>query len=239
MRKLLFHFIYLCSLQSLSAQNFMSLPELDGDLDFWYDTVVQDIQVPLLQGTFYFKDDNKSVTHKQNPFYNETWDPSGVIHFDGRPFGPIQLIYNSLEDIVLIWSWDVTLRDPKSLLVDQARVDSFRVHNDKFVNYKLAKIGKRGFYRVVMQGNRVACFAKEVKTIRLDGTAYEYKKKTLYSVTYRDQVYDCKTVSSLNKIFPDHKKQVRQHLRSNSYVFLSDKEFRLQFTLNYLDTILP
>lgn len=218
------------------SQDFKVLPSIEDDLDDWYETNIGNSHSVVAKGIFYFKEQNQTISQEQNPFYKGNWDLNAVLHYEGRQVSNVRLIYNSTKDIVLVWAWDANLIDKKTLMIDQSRVDSFRVHNEIFLHDKHAEVGLGGFYRTVMKGKHVVCYAKELKSVRITKNGSIFKESKQYFLRYEDQTYTYRGMSSLSLLFPDLRLQIKRFKKAIPYS-RDGKETRLQTLLFYVDSI--
>lgn len=178
------------------------------------------------------------VSPDQNPFFEESWDRNGAITYEGRLYNGIGLIYNASEDLLLLWLEDIRKGGTKSLLINQQKVDSFVVHNQKFLNYRHIEIGSKGFYKRVMQGTNLTCYSKYSKKGNLEELEYVYEEKSQYWIKYKGEFYEYKNYSTLHKLFPEHKKQIRKYLNENRVIARKDRERFLQLMLYHCDSLL-
>ncbi|MEM7297239.1 MAG: hypothetical protein AAF391_03115 [Bacteroidota bacterium] len=219
------------------AQDFEGLPNLGSSLDSWSNSATDDIYSAILHGTYFYKTDEQLISPGESPFF-EGWDRNGAITYEGRHFNNINIIYNASEDLLLIWSLNMRKDDQKSLLINQHKIDSFTIHNQKFLNYRHVRIGTRGFYKKVMQGKHITCYSKFTKTGSLEELEYIYEEKSQYWIKYRDEIYEYKRISTLYKIFPEYKKQIRTYMNENRLAARLDRERFLQFMLYHCDKLL-
>lgn len=219
------------------AQGFEQLPSIGGDLEAWYNSTVQGIESPIIQGTHFYKKEEQIITPDQNPFYGEGWDRLGKISYEGRQYSKMNIIYNTSEDLLLIRSWEMDINGTQSLLINQTKIDSFIIHSDKFLSFEYAKVGDEGFYRQVMQGKNVGFYSKEKKTGDLDGLIYEFEEQRHYYIRYRDKTYNFKQIPSLYRIFPEHKKQIKKFIKDNFSGVRKDNEALFQLILNHFDLL--
>ena len=222
------------------SQKFEQLPPIGGDLDQWYSDVTHDIKAPIMKGVYFYHGEEEIISPGQTPFYKEGWDPQGTLTFEGRHFSNLNITYHIANDLLLIWNWDMDVDGTPSLLVEQSKIDSFQIHHEVFVHNRYAKIdmkGSSGFYRKVMYANQVSCYAKESKSGHLDGTIYKFDEKRQYFVRYDNVTYPYKRKSTLYKIFPDYKKEIKAFVREN-YSSSRSSDWLLINVLHYLDPML-
>ena len=231
-------FTFLFGLQNtITAQVYKHLPQLDGDLEGWHKTVAKNLDPPFMQGSYYFIDEKETMTPSQNPFYKEAWEENGTISYEGRIYSGINMIYNITNDVLLIWSYEMSKSNIKSLLINQTKIDSFIVHSEVFLRHDLAEIGVGGFYRKVMKGNHLSCFAKEKKTGELKDSNYEYEYDRQYYIKYHDKTFKYRGISSIYKMFPSHKKQIRKYMRQEGFIMRRKDEAVLKSVLSYCDNM--
>lgn len=224
-------------LNTVTAQVYKHLPQIDGDLDSWHKTVAKNLDPPFMQGSYYFIDEKETMTPSQNPFYKEAWEENGTISYEGRIYSGINMIYNITKDVLLIWNYEMSKSNVKSILVNQAKIDSFVVHNEIFLRYDLAQIDGKGFYRLVMKGKHISCFAKEKKTGEFKDSNYEYQYDNQYHIRYQYKTFKYRGLSSIYKIFPGHKKQIRKYIRQEGFIMRGKNDAALKSVLSYCDNI--
>ncbi|WP_425391476.1 hypothetical protein [Ekhidna sp.] len=220
----------------LIAQGIESLPDLNGNLNDWYSSV-NDLSSPIMKGTYFYYTQEQMVTQDQNPFYKQGWDQLGSITFEGRTYSNMNMVYNTSEDVLLIWSWDMRLEGIKSLLIDQTKIDAFIIHKDRFLSEKHANVGRPGFYRVIVEGENLALYAKEEKRGSLEGMYYEFEENRQYYLRYNERTFKYNRKSSLYRIFPEYKKQIRKYINTSFSSWKKGDERLLKATLTYCDSI--
>lgn len=223
----------------LSAQSFDNIPNLDKNLDDWYLSVSQNSQAPILKGVYFYEDEARAITIKEHPFFGEVWDINGSLSFEERYFEKINLAYNIKKDVLLVWHWDMENSTTKSLQIDQSKVDSFRVHNQKFVHAKYTGLSEDGFYAEIIQGKKITCYAKKWKTSEINGAEIYFTEKSKYFIIYKNEIYDYRNKSALFKIFPDQKKQLKYYFKAIGNVFEKDNDLQTMTLLKYCESIVP
>jgi len=212
------------------------LPSLSKDSENRPGKVVNESETPIMNGVYHFHEKEELITRYHTPFYKAGWDQNGSVTLEGRYYPKVHLIYNSSEDLLLLWSSHMRKAGEKSLLINQSKVDSFTVHNDKFLHYRHAKLGNSGFYKAVVRGQKIQCFAKETKSSQLAGTVNEFNEKSTYFIRYAGVIHTYRQVSSLYSIFPAHKSEVKSYLRANPSN-RKDKASFLRSVLTFCDSI--
>lgn len=232
----LFHFYVL---SGLSAQDFDQFPTLNGNLEEWYSELTGNGDSPIMNGIYHYDENEELISPRQTPFYKMGWDYFGQITYEGRVFPRIDIIYNTSENLLLIRNSKMEKDGERSLLIDQTKIDSFTIHNDKFLHFNHAKVGQRGFYKLIMRGGNIECFGKETKMGQPKGSVYEFNENTNFYIRYKNQVHIYRQASSLYKIFPNQKKEIRRFIRDNLLFTVSrkNKESFLIAVLNYCDSI--
>lgn len=233
---LLLSFFLLCKTQ---AQSFDQLPSLEGDLNDWHLSISQDSQTPIMKGVYFYEDEARAISIKEHPFFGEVWDINGSLSFEERYFKKINLAYNIKKDLLLVWDWDIENAKTKSLQIDQSKVDSFRVHNQKFVHAKYTGLSEDGFYAEILQGNKITCYAKKWKTSEINGAEIYFTEKSKYFIIYKNEIYDYRKKSALYKIFPDQKKQLKNYFKAIGNVFDKDNDYHTMTLLKYCESIVP
>ncbi len=239
LKKLLIPLLQFYVFGGLSAQGFNEFPTLNGNIEEWYSEVTGNSETPLMNGIYHYDENEKLITQHHTPFYKTGWDYFGKITYEGRFFPRVNIIYNTSEDLLLIRNSKMEKDRERSLLIDQNKIDSFTIHNDKFLRFEHAEIGQQGFYKLVMRGGNIQCFAKETKIGQPKGSVYEFNENTNFYIRYKNQIHIYRQRSSLYKIFPNHRKELKRFISENLLFRLSrkNKESFLARVLNHCDSI--
>ena len=222
----------------LHAQSFKSFPDLNDDLDTWYDSIARNSNSPILKGPYFYSSTTKRLSREQNPFYKNDWDFNGLVYFEGRQYQSMQVAYNIVKDYLLIWNWNMGKNGEKSLLINQAKIDSFYIYGEKFIYSEDPKFDEKGFYTSIMKGEKIACYARKKKTINDNDIEVKFSEKFKYYIIYKDQVGIYKGLSSFNKMFPEQKKQLRDFVRSNIGIYEKTNEYHLKAVLGFYESTL-
>lgn len=239
LKKILIPLLLFYVFSSSRAQGFDHFPTLNGDLEEWFSGLTGNSETAIMKGIYHYDEKEELISPHQTPFYKTGWDYFGKITYEGRVFPRIDIIYNTSEDLLLVRNPKMEKDGERSLLISQSKIDSFTIHNDKFLYFKHAKIGKRGFYKLVMRGRSIQCFAKETKMGQPKGSVYEFNENTNFYIRYKNQIHTYRQASSLYKIFPNQKKELKRYIGENLLFRLSrkNKESFLNSVLNYCDSI--
>lgn len=221
----------------MKAQGFNQLPNLDGDLDEWYRSISKETETPIMKGVYFFENELRPISATEHPFYGRVWDINGDVTFEGRQFKNLNIAYNIKKDFLLIWDWNMDKIGDKPLLVNQSKIDSFKIFDRRFVRSKYLGIDENGFSSVIMKGKKISCYTQKKKISINEDDGVNFKDKNKYFITYQNETYDYKKKSSLYKIFPDQKKLIRKYIAENVGFFEKDNDYHLQVVLEYCDLI--
>lgn len=159
------------------------------------------------------------IRNDQHKYFLSSDFMSGNLQYDGQPYFDISLKYNIYDDILL-----VLLQNSggvSNFELHKENVDSFNIKNHDFIRVPSKESSEvQGFHEVLLNLPEVMLLKKHVKKIskHLDRnfTYYEFENDDpQHVIYYRDSYFPINSRRDVQKIFPDHEKQIRIFYRSN------------------------
>lgn len=180
-------------------------------------------QARLYNGAEYI---GQRPTIKGHPYIDSLWQV-GTITYDGVDYQNIRLLYDLVDDVVVVPHTDSVFR----LRLQSIKVSRFAIPNHNFVRVvrdSTHNTGLRtGFYDQLYDG-RLKVFARRVKTIKTEfihnTTKEEYLKGDTYFIGKNGIFYPVKSKRSVMKLLADQKKTLRKYLRENNIKFARNRE---------------
>ena len=220
---------------TIKSQGLSSKPDLDGDLDIWFSSVSGENFYPFLEGSYYFISEGSNSRY-EHPFYQSIWTEGSLV-YEGRKYQDVTMAYNIVKDVLLIWNWDMKKGGEKSLLIDQNKVDSFVIHNDKFVGSTTLGMGD-GYHQEIHHGDSIGCYAKRYKLVEINQRSTEYTNKSDLIILYKGRMYNYRGKSTLFKIFPEYKKDIKRYIRKNIASYSRRNDDGLRQVLAYCESLM-
>lgn len=176
---------------------------------------------------------------KGHPYLDSLWQV-GVITYDGITYDNIRILYDLVDDVVVVPHLDSVYRvQLQSIKVAHFAIPNHtvvRIVRDTAVNNGL----RTGFYDQLYDG-RLKVLAKRSKTIRTDfvqNTAREeYLSHNSYYIGKNGVYYPVKSKRSVLNLLADQKKALRKYLRENRIKFAKNRETALVKLTQQYDAI--
>ncbi|MGA0557031.1 hypothetical protein ACO2Q8_10295 [Larkinella sp. VNQ87] len=166
------------------------------------------------------------LTIKGHPYLDSLWQV-GSITYDGVVYDNIRLLYDLVDDVVVVPHSDSVYR----VQLQGIKVNRFSTPNHtvvRIVSDSIRNVGLRtGFYDQLYDG-RSRVLARRVKTIRTElaqnAVKEEYLSNTSYYVGKNGRFYPVKSKRSVLTLLADQKKALRRYLRENRIKFARNRE---------------
>ena len=187
---------------------------LDGSVADWYDSKIGSSSSSLYEGTFYGRPRIAQVGHAL--FRELSW-AAGTITFNGQYYDSVQIVYDILEDLVIIRNPNLSGLDQSYLKINQNLISSFSLHGVFFKKLKGATTPASGdgFYEMTYEGATLSLVVKRRKVEKFDGVQIELASMDEYYLFYQGSYIDYKGKKTLLQVFPNFKKPIRIFLRNN------------------------
>lgn len=163
---------------------------------------------------------------KGYPYVDSLWRV-GTVTYDGVTYGDIPLLYDLVDDVVVVPHIDSVYR----LQLQSIKISRFSIPNHTFVRIvrdSTHNVGLRtGFYDQLYDG-RSKVLARRVKTIKTElvqnSIKEEYLLDNYYYIGKNGFFYSVKSKRSVLNLFADQKKTLRKYLRENRIKFGRNRE---------------
>lgn len=201
-----------------------------------YNNLIKD-QLGVFNGAEYVE---YGISIKGNPFFLTSDFSTGYIEFDDMLYQDIALIYEVVQDKVLIEYYDYN-GHKKELALQNDRVKSFEYEGHNFVNVNEHNpIGslKNGFYDVLLDDeiNIYASRRKQITKSIKNGILYrEFSIEDQFFIRLSNNIHRVSGKSSLFKLFGNHKNELKQHIKTNRLDFKHNfEESLISVTKHYI-----
>lgn len=158
------------------------------------------------------------------PFFL-TGDPQpGTIDYDGQHFANVELLYEQVQDQVLLYG--PAQAGPVQLI--RQKVQAFELAGHRFVHLPTDSAGvlAEGFYDLVVEGP-VQLLVKRAKKLAAATGGYEltgeYEEKTQFFVRRQGRFYEVNTLRQALGPLADQKAEIRAYARRNRLRFTTDR----------------
>ncbi|GAB3333519.1 hypothetical protein GCM10027299_41140 [Larkinella ripae] len=163
---------------------------------------------------------------KGHPYVDSLWR-TGTITYDGVDYQNVQLLYDLVDDVVVVPHIDSVYR----IQLQSIKVNRFTIPNHHFVRIvrdTARNIGLRtGFYDQLYDG-RSKVLARRSKTIKSEfvqnTVKEEYLTENSFYIGKNGIFYPVKTKRSVLNLLADQKKTLRKYLRENRIKFAKNRE---------------
>lgn len=181
---------------------------------------------------------------KGDPFFSNSYI-SGFVNYDSEEFNDIPLLYDLVNDNIIIEHNDTRGLKIELVLIKE-KVKRFSIDGHHFVNLSPGTFKGDdfipGFYEVLYDGN-LKVFIKHFKVHAQEVNENErriynvFRLKTKYLLFNNDAYYFVNSKKSLLKVLKDHKKELNKYYNNSHLEFYKDTEMVLKNLVQYYDTI--
>lgn len=175
----------------------------------------------LLNGVAYINHAPSYVTGR--PFFQSSDPQSGTLVYDGQQFVDVPLLYEQVQDQVLL---DGPAQAQPLQLIRQ-QVQAFEVGGHRFVHLPADSAGvvAEGFYDLVADGP-AQLLVKRSKKVEAATGGYnitgKYEEKTQFFVQRQGKIYELNTLKQALGALADKKAEMQAYARRYRLRFLSD-----------------
>ncbi|MFY0608453.1 MAG: hypothetical protein JXR10_17165 [Cyclobacteriaceae bacterium] len=213
-----------------------SLENFDiNDPNGWYDQQIGRDHSGILQGEY---QEIKYISKTTHQFFHLSSWQANTISFTGQVYDSIYLFYDIYKDQLIIQHPSELIYFGLGIKPIQQNVDWFTLDGHFFRNYStpISNLGK-GFFDELFIGETVNLLAKRSKMIKTDNDIqFTNIDKLVIGIDGNYKRFNRK--SSLWKIFPEYKKQIKGYIRSNNLSISKDNESELIMLTRYCDGLL-
>lgn len=194
-------------LLSLSGKAQFSLEEfsLDGDVMYWYDSILGVENTLLLNGELYAFTRKSPNSHA---FYEgQAWQAVDILYF-GQSFERVPALYN-LEDDQIIIKNPLDITSP--LMLVKSEVAGFDFGEKHFVRID-EEVGFRSgdFYLMAYEGEQVSLLFKLYKKLTIKNGVFTYEMSYDPFVKFQNDYKLVTRFSGIKGMFPQLKKELKR-----------------------------
>ncbi|HTN22040.1 MAG TPA: hypothetical protein VL125_16290 [Pelobium sp.] len=194
---------------------------------------------PIYNGKKYIPD-VRLDEHGHTLFINDQYT-NGEFVYNGYAYKDKSLMYDLVYGQLVLLNFDKV----GGIVVKSDMVDSFSLHNHKFINIKPAQIKDKeitpGYYDLLYDGD-VALLAKRIKKITESTTQYKVERTVAQENTYylyKNNKYNLvKGKKSLLKLLHNTNPQNLQYIKSHRLNFRKSKENAMVELVKFHDSIM-
>lgn len=184
---------------------------LKGNVTAWYDQQIG-LQHTLLQHG------ELAVLTRKSPnshaYYGKSaWVDMHII-YRNQTFYNVPTLYDIEEDALIIVNNLGPSFSAYPIKLQKEHVERFEIGDDTFVYIdEQVSWHAKGFFKAIYEGEEVSLLSKVFKRLDLKYKVLTYKENNHYFLKKGGQYYRLKRLSGLLKLYPDHKKEIRQYKR--------------------------
>ncbi|HTL08385.1 MAG TPA: hypothetical protein VL307_09025 [Chitinophagaceae bacterium] len=179
-----------------------------------------------------------SFAENGHPFFKDKAPGSGSVTYDDVYYENVMLQYDEVQEVIIVHDTSrlIQLLNP--------RITAFTVYDNQFVRVVKDSLNpvlvRTGFYNVLYNG-KVKLLKREEKTIREDvttGALLRFIETQTYYYIEKDGVYQAiKSKNSINTVFADKRKELRQFAKKNKLNYRKDRDTMLTRLTAYYDQL--
>lgn len=184
---------------------------LKSNVTAWYDQQIG-LQHTLLQHG------ELAVLTRKSPnshaYYGKSVWVDMHITYRNMTFYNVPTLYDIEEDALIIVNNLGPSFSAYPIKLQKEHVERFEIGDDTFVYIdEQVSWHAKGFFKAIYEGEEVALLSKVFKRLDLKYKVLTYKENNHYFLRKDGQYYRLKRLSGLLKLYPDHKKEIRQYKR--------------------------
>lgn len=223
-----------CSLFPLATFSQANLPDKIYET---YDKIVGLDNTGLYNGTE-FTDLflNTDGTFRYYKGYDYT---KGSVTYNSQYYVNVLLKYDLLRDNLLTRSDDnLSIFNVKLI---PAFVDSFLIHNHKFVRLPEIDLGLggNGFFEVGYVGNDLELYIKHTKKMKdkalKNGIQYRFSEDNYYVLKHNGTFFLVSSSKDIREILPQKSEEIRKYFKSYKAIYKSNPDVFMASLIKYLD----
>jgi hypothetical protein len=222
----IFILIFFTSLDNVMGQYSVITLDLDDHVTLWYDSMIGQENIGLIEGTLYpFL--NKSL-HSHEYFIEKNWQP-GRLTYKGQTF-EANMLYNTFHDLLLIQNLTHISTKMEPLKLAQYLISDFEIGDKIFKRLEGIEAPERpGFYQVLFEAPEIKILVRRAKN-KVIGTTPEansgvtyYPLASYFLITKRQQI-KINNKSSFYKAYPRYKQEIKDFIGSNGLIIKPNQD---------------
>ena len=187
---------------------------LEGDVVSWYDQQIS------LQHTLLQHGELAALTRKSpnsHAYYGKSSWADTRITYRNQTFYNVSALYDLEEDALIIINNLGPAFTAYPLKLQREHIQSFEIEGSRFVYVKdQVSWHKNGFFKAVYEGENLSLLSKVFKRLDLRHRVLTYNESQHYFLKKDGQYHRLKRLSALLRLYPEHKKEIRQYKRALS-----------------------
>jgi hypothetical protein len=226
--KALFIFILtlFTTLYNAMGQYSVSTLDLDDHVTIWYDSMIGQENIGLIEGTLYpFL--NKSL-HSHEYFIEKNWQLGRLI-YKGQTF-EVNMLYNTFHDLLLIQNATNSSTKMEPLKLAQYLISDFEIGDKIFKRLDGIEAPEiPGFYQVLFEAPEINILVRRAKN-KVIGTTSEgnsgvtYYPLASYFLMTKNHQIKINNKSAFFKAYPSHKQEIRDFIGSNGLLIKPNQD---------------
>lgn len=204
----------------------------------WFDDILGDTNSGIFKGILYVNE-YRVVNDRHQFFESEDFKSGSVVYYGQEYFG-VFLKYDVYLDNLIGVNYE--LANEPAMVFDKNGVAKFSIGNNNFEKVSNEAISEEaGFFEVLLRDKSLTLYKKHGKKLfkRTDEQLiyYEFKDNFSYFLEMNSTFRSFKKAKELQRIFPEHKKRIKESLQLRSSLRKSSHDDYVKKVL--LDIIKP
>ncbi|SHJ60539.1 hypothetical protein SAMN04488028_101647 [Reichenbachiella agariperforans] len=221
----------------LHAQVDVSILDLGGDLEAWYQETIALKNTPIAVGAYYHIQPQSIKEHQF--FLSPVWE-EGSVHISDEFFQDIRMLYNTYEDILIVENSGIYRSSYQPLKPNQQAIGSFSIHGAEFIRLDANEILPGGFYELLYEGGQARALVKRIKIKRVASQGIEYETQDVLYLQLGSVYHKYRGRKTFYELFPDHKKEIKSYIRSQGITNLNrHNESGFVYVLQFCEKFMP
>lgn len=212
------------------GQYSVSTLDLDDHVTIWYDSMIGQENIGLIEGTLYpFL--NKSL-HSHEYFIKKNWQ-LGRLTYKGQTF-EVNMLYNTFHDLLLIQNATNSSTKMEPLKLAQYLISDFEIGDKIFKRLDGIEAPETsGFYQVLFEAPEINILVRRAKN-KVIGTTSEgnsgvtYYPLASYFLMTKNHQIKINNKSAFFKAYPFHKQEIRDFIGSNGLIIKPDQDAHIK-----------
>lgn len=212
------------------GQYSVSILDLDDHVTIWYDSMIGQENIGLIEGTLYpFL--NKSL-HSHEYFIEKNWQ-LGRLTYKGQTF-EVNMLYNTFHDLLLIQNATNSSTKMEPLKLAQYLISDFEIGDKIFKRLDGIEAPEiPGFYQVLFEAPEINILVRRAKN-KVIGTTSEgnsgvtYYPLASYFLMTKNHQIKINNKSAFFKAYPFHKQEIRDFIGSNGLIIKPDQDAHIK-----------
>lgn len=200
----------------------------------WFDEIIGKTNSGIFKGNEYVEENN--MTNESHKFFKKSFFLIGSVTYDSQTYFNLEIKYDVFGDQLLLRNSEV--KDVSVIVLTKNNISKFIIDGYEFKNIQMETVNKAilsGFFEVLLNTDSIVLYKKHTKkkikvtknNLRYDG----FKDGYQYYISYCGDYFRLSKTDGLNKIFPNHKSQLKNIASQYSSIKKVDPD-------NYMKSVL-